>query len=214
MISLIKRDLKLNFATKASVIFLIIFLPFLMLIMEINDIERIYPFMILSYGYILTSMPFRYDAREKADLLIQSLPIKKRDVVISKYISALINYLIALSYTWFVLSILDLIKLGIGVNLNLTIIKETVFVFILVSSISLPAYLRLPPKLAGVVNVIIFVIILNIFVFMPGDKDITNIINIFGEFSNNGFFAIVLLGIIYFLSMGISIFLYETRDLN
>ena len=187
MISLIKRDLKLNFATKASVIFLIIFLPFLMLIMEINDIERIYPFMILSYGYILTSMPFRYDAREKADLLIQSLPIKKRDVVISKYISALINYLIALSYTWFVLSILDLIKLGIGVNLNLTIIKETVFVFILVSSISLPAYLRLPPKLAGVVNVIIFVIILNIFVFMPGDKDITNIINIFGEFSNNGF---------------------------
>lgn len=214
MISLIKRDLKLNFATKASVIFLIIFFPFLILIMEINDIERIYPFMILSYGYILTSMPFRYDARKKTDLLIQSLPINKRDVVISKYISALINYLIALSYTWLVLNIFDLTKLGIGVNLNLNIIKETVFIFTLISSISLPAYLRLPPKLANVVNVIIYITILNIFVFMPGDRDITNIVNMMSELSNNGFLTIAILGIIYFLSMGISIFLYETRDLN
>lgn len=74
MLALIKKDFKLNFAVKSSLISLVLLVPFMVFIMEINNIDRIYPFVILSFGYILTNIPFKYEAREKPHLLMQSLP--------------------------------------------------------------------------------------------------------------------------------------------
>lgn len=209
MINLIKKDLKLNFAIKASLISLVLFLPFMLIVMGIKEGEKLYSLMILSYGYILMNMPLKYDAREKPHMLIQSLPVKKRDVVISKYISMLIYYLIGLVYTWIVFNLLDLVGFGINGSLSLITIKETFFIFIPVTSISLPAYLRLPPKLGNILNVIIYVTMLNLFVFMPGGNNLMNIVN---KYSSNGLMMTIIIAIIYFLSMGISILLYETRD--
>lgn len=210
MINLIKKDLKLNFAIKGSVISLVLFLPFMLLVLGLDSKENIYPIMILSYSYILMSMPFKYDAREKPHLFIQSLPIKKRDVVISKYIILILNFIIAIGYTWLIFSLLNLLGFGMGNKLSISILKETLIIYILISSISLPAYLRLPPKIGNVVNIMIYVMIINIFALGSGVKDIMNLLV---RYNIDGWMIFVVMAVVYFLSMGISISLYETRDL-
>lgn len=209
MINLVKKDLKLNFAIKSSVISLATFLPLMLIIMRINEGADLYPFMILSYGYILTNMPLKYDARDKQHILIQSLPVKKKDIVVSKYIAMIIYYLISLAYAWLVFNLLDLIGFSLSKRLTISTIKETFFIFMIVSSMSMPIYLRLPPKLGNIVNVIIYVTMLNLFVFMPGGNDLVNIIH---SYSGDWLIMITIISILYFVSMGISILLYETRD--
>jgi len=180
-------------------------------IMEINNIDRIYPFVILSFGYILTNIPFKYEPREKPHLLMQSLPIKKRDIVISKYITALINYCIALAIAWILFNLIDLIYFKTEMSLNLKVIKETFFAYILITSINLPSQFRFSHKLANVVNVFVYVIIVNFFIFMADETTIIKLLN--KSILIDDLLVLVVTAIIYFISMILSIYLYKTRDL-
>jgi len=211
MLALIKKDFKLNFAVKSSLISLVLLVPFMVFIMEINNIDRIYPFVILSFGYILTNIPFKYEAREKPHLLMQSLPIKKRDIVISKYITALINYCIALAIAWILFNLIDLIYFKTEMSLNLKVIKETFFAYILITSINLPSQFRFSHKLANVVNVFVYVIIVNFFIFMADETTIIKLLN--KSILIDDLLVLVVTAIIYFISMILSIYLYKTRDL-
>ena len=204
MIALIKKDFKLNFAVKSSLISMVMFVPLLLFITEINDIVRIFHFIVLSYGYILTNIPFKYDVKDKSHLLIQSMPVRKRDIVISKYIFAIISYCIALAFSLLIFTALDLLNIGDSINLSFNDIKETFLAYILISSINLPTQFRLPPKLANIVNVFIYV-------FIPNSTTIANFLT--NTIANNDFLVLIVSMIIYLVSMIISIYLYKTRDL-
>ncbi|HEY8362484.1 MAG TPA: ABC-2 transporter permease [Tissierellaceae bacterium] len=211
MIALIKKDFKLNFAVKSSLISMVMFVPLLLFITEINDIVRIFHFIVLSYGYILINIPFKYDVKDKSHLLIQSMPVRKRDIVISKYIFAIISYCIALAFSLLIFTALDLLNIGDSINLSFNDIKETFLAYILISSINLPTQFRLPPKLANIVNVFIYVFITNLFVFIPNSTTIANFLT--NTIANNDFLVLIVSMIIYLVSMIISIYLYKTRDL-
>ncbi|SHE47709.1 ABC-2 family transporter protein [Tissierella praeacuta DSM 18095] len=207
MLNLIRKDLLLNFSSKQSVIFLILFFPFMLLVLETNS-TNIYSLMILSYGYVLNNMPFKYEVINKTHMLIQSLPIKKRDVVLSKYISMFINYFLGVILVGIYFGIISVFRIKIGESLSISLIWQTLIIFIFITSISLPAYFRLPPRLGNIVNVMIYIIIINIFVIGSSDN-----IDILTALNGQRFNLPIITAIVYLISMLISIVLYETKDL-
>ncbi|MEY8415491.1 ABC-2 transporter permease [Tissierella praeacuta] len=207
MLNLIRKDLLLNFSSKQSVIFLILFFPFMLLVLETNS-TNIYSLMILSYGYVLNNMPFKYEVINKTHMLIQSLPIKKRDVVLSKYISIFINYFLGVILVGIYFGIISVFRIKIGEGLSISLIWQTLIIFIFITSISLPAYFRLPPRLGNIVNVMIYIIIINIFVIGSSDN-----IDILTALNGQRFNLPIITPIVYLISMLISIVLYETKDL-
>lgn len=207
MLNLIRKDLLLNFSSKQSVIFLILFFPFMLLVLETNS-TNIYSLMILSYGYVLNNMPFKYEVINKTHMLIQSLPIKKRDVVLSKYISIFINYFLGVILVGIYFGIISVFRIKIGEGLSISLIWQTLIIFIFITSISLPAYFRLPPRLGNIVNVMIYIIIINIFVIGSSDN-----IDILTALNGQRFNLPIITPIVYLISMLISIGLYETKDL-
>ncbi|TCU77354.1 ABC-2 transporter permease [Tissierella praeacuta] len=207
MLNLIRKDLLLNFSSKQSVIFLILFFPFMLLVLETNS-TNIYSLMILSYGYVLNNMPFKYEVINKTHMLIQSLPIKKRDVVLSKYISMFINYFLGVILVGIYFGIISVFRIKIGEGLSISLIWQTLIIFIFITSISLPAYFRLPPRLGNIVNVMIYIIIINIFVIGSSDN-----IDILTALNGQRFNLPIITAIVYLISMLISIVLYETKDL-
>ncbi|MGJ0846404.1 ABC-2 transporter permease [Tissierella praeacuta] len=207
MLNLIRKDLLLNFSSKQSVIFLILFFPFMLLVLETNS-TNIYSLMILSYGYVLNNMPFKYEVINKTHMLIQSLPIKKRDVVLSKYISMFINYFLGVILVGIYFGIISVFRIKIGEGLSISLIWQTLIIFIFITSISLPVYFRLPPRLGNIVNVMIYIIIINIFVIGSSDN-----IDILTALNGQRFNLPIITAIVYLISMLISIVLYETKDL-
>ncbi len=208
MLNLIRKDLLLNFSSKQSVIFLILFFPSMLLVLETNS-NNIYSLMILSYGYLLNNMPFKYEVINKTHMLIHSLPIKKRDVVVSKYISIFINYFLGVILVGIYFGIISVFKIKIGENLSISLIRQTLIIFIITTSISLPAYFRLSPRLGNIVNIMIYIIIINIFVMGSSDN-----IDIFTALNAQRLNLPIIVAIVYLISMVISIGLYETRDLT
>jgi len=207
MLNLIRKDLLLNFSSKQSVIFLILLFPFMLLVLETNS-TNIYSLMILSYGYVLNNMPFKYEVINKTHMLIQSLPIKKRDVVLSKYISIFINYFLGVILVGIYFGIISVFRIKIGEGLSISLIWQTLIIFIFITSISLPAYFRLSPRLGNIVNVMIYIIIINIFVIGSSDN-----IDILTALNGQRFNLPIITPIVYLISMLISIVLYETKDL-
>ena len=84
MLNLIKKDFILTFSTKSSLFLIALYIPLMNLIMGGEKAETIISIMIISLIYILTIIPLSYDKRGKSNILIQSLPVKRKDVVISK----------------------------------------------------------------------------------------------------------------------------------
>ncbi|WMM25135.1 ABC-2 transporter permease [Tissierella sp. MB52-C2] len=201
MLNLIKKDFLLTFSSKLPWMFIILYVPFILFTIG-TDNKFIGGLMIYTFVYMLTTISFGYDTQVKTHILLQSLPIRKRDIVISKYLSILINYTIGFvvtgGYLW-IINLLGFVDVDI---FNLSMVISTLPIILLSLSISLPALFRLPPKIANVINMFIYIGIMN-FVIIP-----------FGEYGNllNGLGLPIIAAIVYFLSMGISLWLYETRD--
>ena len=201
MLNLIKKDFLLVFSSKQSWIFIILYVPFILFTIG-TDNKFIGGLMIYTLAYMLTTISFGYDTQIKTHILLQSLPIRKRDIVISKYLSIFINYTIGFvvtgGYLW-IINLLGFIDVDI---FNLSLVESTLPIILLSLSISLPALFRLPPKIANVINMFIYIGIMN-FVIIP-----------FGQYGNlfNGLVLPIISAIVYLLSIGISLWLYETRD--
>ena len=201
MLNLIKKDFLLAFSSKSTLIFIILYVPFILFTIG-TDNKFIGSLMIYTFVYMLTTISFGYDAQVKTHILLQSLPIRKRDIVISKYLSIFINYTIGFvitgSYLW-IIKLLGFIDVD---TFNLSLVESTLPIILLSLSISLPALFRLPPKIANIINMFIYIGIMN-FVIIP-----------FSQYGNllNGLGLLIIAVIVYFLSIGISLWLYETRD--
>ncbi len=201
MLNLIKKDFLLTFSNKQSWILIILYVPFILFIMGTTKGFAV-NLMIYTFVYMLTTIPFGYEIQTKPHILLQSLPIKKRDIVISRYLSIFVNYIVGfvctVGYMW-IINLLGFVNVD---NINFSLVKSTLPIVVLSLSISLPALFRLPPKIANFVNIFIYIGIMN-FVIIP-----------FGQYGNlfNGLGLPIISAIVYLLSIGISLWLYETRD--
>ncbi len=203
MLNLIKKDFLLTFSNKQSWILMILYVPFILFTMGTNNGTSAV-LMIYTFVYMLTTTPFGYEIQTKPHILLQSLPIKKRDIVISRYLSMFINYIVGFVITGIYLWIINLLGLADVDSFNVSLVKSTLPMVIISLSISLPALFRLPPKMANFVNIFIYIGIMN-FVIMP-----------FGQSGNlfNGLGLLIISAIVYLLSIVVSLWLYETRDFS
>lgn len=213
MLSLIKKDLRLLLSSKSNIFFMLFYIPLILLLVDTDSSnEYIYLVIIITYSYMVTTMTFGYDITYKTHLLVQSLPVGKNEIVISKYLLMFINFVISVIYAGVYLWILNMLNLNYVDYFNLAKLKIALPVAVIALSIALPVFFRLPPKIANIVNVFIYIITVNFFAM--------NISSLEGLLSNslltmfNGLgFTLVAIGIMT-ISMITSIMLYRTRDLK
>lgn len=205
MLKLIRRDLLLIFANWQILILWFLLIPFLVLVIGGDKVNEIMIANIIIIGYFFTTLTFSYETRIKPHLLIQSLPLNRYEVVISRYISTFMNFIIGVVYTVAYLWIVKHFKILNMDIINIYLIREAILILMLGLSISLAGFFILTPKGASILNSSVYIIGLNFFFIQPG---IT-----FRRYEiSNGFSVIIL--ILYFMSLGLSIYLYERKNLN
>ena len=206
MFNLVRRDFIVTYSNKIAFYFLLGMIPFFMLTLDIFDGNMIFIYSVITFVFMGTRIPFSYEIKDKPHLFIQSLPVTKTDIVVSKYISIFVNFIIAAIFTGiyiFVLSLINFIDIS---NLSFTTVVLTLMASMVLLSISLPAEFMFTSKTANFVNLAIYITFLNMFILK--DSSILNFINIFSDYRIG--LALVVLGV-YFLSMALSILIYKNR---
>lgn len=206
MLNLVRRDLLVTYANKFAFYMLLGMLPLFLFLIDDFNANMAFMYSVLTFMFIATRTPFSYEIKDKPHLFIQSLPVTKTDIVISKYISIFLNFIIGSVFTIiyiFILSLLGFIDISV---LSFGTIIVTLATSIALLSISLPSEFIFTPKTANFVNMIIYIIFLNMFILE--DNLILKFINVFSDYR----LAIALIvTLVYFLSMGVSVLLYKKR---
>ena len=206
MLNLIRKDLLITYSNKLSYYMLLILIPLFLFLIDDFNANMAFMYSVITFVFVSTKTPFSYELKDKPQLFIQSLPVTKTDIIISKYLSIFINFIIGSPFTiiyLFVLSLMSIIDVS-TLTFSTTII--TLATSIVLISVSLPLEFIFTPKMANFLNMLIYIIFLNFFII--GDNPILNFINIFSDY-RIGIILIVVL--FYFLSMGISNVLYKNR---
>lgn len=209
MINLIRKDILVNFSNKRTAILLLMYVPFISFVLEPANMNNIFLFSTFTFCYMMTNMSFGYEIKDKPHIFIQSLPIRKKDIVIGKYLSIFANFIMGTIYSLIYMWIISLIGLVDVDKIDITIILSTLALTIVSLSISLPTQFRFSPKVANFLNIFIYIIILNDFI--ANSDMLLRILNL--DLSNISNILLVISGILalYLISMTISIVLYNTR---
>lgn len=93
MFNLILKDLLIQ---KKMAIFSFILYPFIAIVAFQSMPEGMFIMGSASIAYILITTAFSYDEQYKADIYINSLPVRKKDIVNSKYVSLLVFSIIGI----------------------------------------------------------------------------------------------------------------------
>lgn len=209
MINLIKKDIRINFSNKPTNIMLIMFFPIILFVLGIKSVNLLFMFSTFSFAFMMTKINFVYETRDKSHTFTQSLPVTKEDIVISKYISIFINYLLGAIYTFVYMWLSKVIGLINVDRIDISTVLLTLGFTVAALSISMPMQIRFPSKLANFINMVIYIMIINLIL---GGEDLFfqvlnfNLNNIYNVLAIIGGIALV-----YFVSMAISITLYKTR---
>lgn len=220
LINLIYKDIKL--INKRS-IFIIIYAIFIAVFFQkAISSSSAYIIAVSLISYTLTLYPTGYDDIYEGDKVLNSLPVKRFEIVISRYISSILflfaGYAIILAASI------------IGKNLIPQFIKQyadiTVFLFafILVGSlysITFPVYYQFGITGEKIISTSIFLLFLagpgllvNIIKNNPDNKLLKCILNILIKGpASPAFLLCIVTFIIYILSLMLSIKIYEKKDL-
>lgn len=205
MFNLIKKDFLLMFSSKITLFIFLLFLPVYQLLLAEGSEFPTYLVSIITLGYMLTTMSFGFETKNKSYIMLRSLPIKSRDIVIAKYIHIFINYIIAVAYTFFYLKLLTFFNVNIPGKFNISTLKQAFILIVLGLCISIPLQFKLPSNIANFINIFIYILLMNHFSINVGD-------NLFYDLNTPMLFGLTF--VTYFLSIGISLLLYRSRDLS
>lgn len=208
MLNLIKKDFIITYSNKTIFLAFLFFVPILFFLKDTLNSNMVFLYSVLPICFLSTRSSFSYDSMRKSEFLIQSLPVTKRDIVVSKYLSIFINFTIACIFTisyMFVLNNATPISIDLS-NLRFNSIVSGLVLVILYVSLSMPGEFGFTPKTSSILNTIIYVTFLNL--FMMGDSPILDFPNIFSDYKLATGLIVIL---IYLVSMKVSILLYKNR---
>ena len=140
MWNLLKLELGSSRFKWANIIVVLIIIFKIVLISIFKNSEHIYINEIYTGAFLLLVFYFMDTQSDKTDIIMNSIPIDKRNLVLSKYLIVLIFFLISLIYTilyfWF------LKRLGFWESdfMNLKHIVISLSIFIIYSSVVLPIH--------------------------------------------------------------------------
>ena len=155
--------------------------------------------------------PFSFDITNKTTSMINSFPIKRKEIVIYRYLSVFVYILIAIVYAGVYLWIIN--KSGL-INVdyfNISMIKRAIPYIMMIVSIMFPANFRFEPRLAQIINAFLYSGTI-VFAFNLAQRSIGVSSDIIVKLLGSSNFIIIAI-IVYILSMILSIRLYEHKDL-
>lgn len=237
MLGLIKKDLRISlsgYKGKTAIVILILYLIF------INMLGEYYAFEILPafLSYIFIMQTFSKTKKNNANKYILSMPIKREDIVFSKYILSLLSILI---FSFGILVLNKIHLFGIS-KISMGHIYVYVVSFLLSMSIILPLIFKLGYKItkfiAPVISIILFIYInrmksLNAFLYSNGEEEnflikvFKHIAKLINEIEKNRLFNSakkttevyftlipIIVFILFIVSMGISLAVYKNKDIE
>ncbi|NLY84992.1 MAG: ABC-2 transporter permease [Tissierellia bacterium] len=208
MFKLIRKDLLLALSNKFYLISTLLFAPLLLFFMDFQVNEKIIVIIIYGMSFFLLSLSFYYVDKLKPEVLIQSLPIRKREIVLSKYMLVFLCYLIGVIYVSILFKVAEFLGYSITANLNISIIKITLPLVIIHQSIILPISFGISDRLANSIGTGLLVFINNFYLMHDFERTSRMLLN-----SSNRFSVALIVILIFVLSIIVSITIYKNKDL-
>jgi ABC-2 type transport system permease protein len=142
MLNLIIKEIAIQKKTLLYTFLYTIFSPFAFFAMGQSDFS-LFVLSPLGVTYMFTTFATSYDDKNKSEIVLNSLPLKRNDIVISKYISTLLYAFIGFVYSILIGSIgkatgLPMFTRSISL-LDIVFVLTTVCIF---SSLFFPAYFK------------------------------------------------------------------------
>lgn len=218
MYNLIIKDILVQ---KKTVLFSLIYILFFFVVFKGLG-AGMFTAAVVAFTYMLVQTSCAYDDRNKSDIMINSLPVKRSSIVLSKYLSVYVfMFLGTVAYIVFS-NIIQLIGLPLGIYpLTLEGIAGGVFAVTLLNSIYLPALFKVGYIKSKILNFVLF------FGFFFGASSLVNmvmqnkdnaLVQTFITFFNSlsEFSVILLMVVILILIIGVSFSLsvrfYKNRE--
>lgn len=194
VISIMKKDYLLMRYNKPVLASIILWLPVLMLIPIVDS------YLIIMMGsFMLLMMTFGIESVNRE--LINSLPVRRRDTILSKYIMLFINSILLILYMWsiyFIFKQFNVSPIGIiNWNVILTILTIVIYIYSFFISIS--------ENFPGINIAAWPMILLNLFRRITGYYDIDSIELMVGSYT------VIIIGAIAVFTVSILISLYKCR---
>lgn len=210
MIGIIKRDLTIMFSSKQEILFMIFYVPFLILIIEFYEPKWLYFALLVFYTYILSITSFSYDVSGKSKYVLNSLPINAKEIVFYKYLSIFVYFAITIVYIGVYLWIINALKIKTVDYFNLEMMAKALPVIMISTSIVFPAYFRFEPKIAQIVHMIVF---MSIFIGLTNLDSVGANSLVYNMRFLQGAKGLLLVIGLYILSLILSMKFYQNRDL-
>ena len=211
MFRIINKDLTLMFSNTMQRILMIMIVPMFLLIIEAQQMDWLYFLILVSVTYILLMTPFSFDITNKTTSMMNSFPIKRREIVIYRYLSIFVYMLISIGYVGVYLWIINKIGLINVDYFNLSMIGKAMPYVMILASIMFPANFRFEPRLAQIISAFLYSGSI-VIAFSLAQKSVEMSSSIIVKILSSPSFIILAI-IVYILSMVLSIKLYEHRDL-
>ncbi|MGI5920478.1 MAG: ABC-2 transporter permease [Syntrophomonadaceae bacterium] len=168
-------------------------------------------------AYVLVLSAIQAEFKNNSDLILLSFPVKRQQVVASKYIGVLIFTFIALAVIGLLGLILSFCPLPFPTRLiNWTDAVITVISVMLLTSIYLPIYYKTAGRWVQIINAIVFMVIFFVPSSLVNLASHQQILWLEETASQNPWLltvlALAIMGIIFYASYLISLRIYQRKD--
>ncbi|KNF08668.1 ABC-2 family transporter protein [Gottschalkia purinilytica] len=118
--------------------------------------------MMLSYVFLANSCT--YDDKNKAHFMLNSLPVKRSKIVLSKYVSMLLFFFLSILMYLSIYHLVKLISLPMSLNLNLSSINiegllGTFFALSLFAGIYLPIFFKFGDTKSRTISIVLYLVV-------------------------------------------------------
>lgn len=218
MFRLMAKDILIQ---KKQLIFSLVYLAFILVAFQGLG-EVMYPMGLVAITYMLSMTDCAYEEKNKTDLLLNSLPINRRNIVASKYISALLYAVMGTLAYMVMITVVRLLNIPLKTYaLSLEILISGFTVVCLMVGLWFPIYFRLGYIKMRVVNFVLFFLfffgssfLINYFEskkYDPWDNGIISFINSQSDITI-GLMLIVIIALYMILSFLLSVWFYNRRE--
>ncbi|HHW31839.1 MAG TPA: ABC-2 transporter permease [Clostridiaceae bacterium] len=218
MFRLVLKDIVIQ---KRTFIFALLYIPIMAIAFQ-NTVGSMLPAGVIGMIYVLLITACASDDKYNADVMLNSLPIQRKNIVLSKYISVLVYYIIGIAVYLIFSSIVKFLGLPFKLEaIDLADLLLTMFVVFLIYGTYLPVFYKFGYMKSRAVAFILFFggffFIGAVIQFIQKNLDIgvlKEIEVLFGEGGTAGVLVIFLVIVLMFAgSYLLSVKLYNNRDL-
>lgn len=214
MLSLIKKDIALE---KSDIFFMVAFLIVVIFAMEsFPDSIKCFLYM-TTIVFSLSITTFAYDEKSKGEYVINSLPVSKKEIVYAKYAAVLIYTGFVIILTALISMILNLLSMPHHVDfISLSAVKTSFIAIMMMSAFSFPFFFEYGYVKGRIINTVIYFLIFfgTVTLTVSSNKTFLKTTDFIFKTSVIKDLSLFFIAVaIFIISMIISVFLYEKRDL-